>query len=380
MDKREELLKPIQEAKQQVVLSSVHEILCYTDISKKKLERLQSFDNELDTDDFVALYDTSLLNSARSGILFTINGFYFEEGFAKKYFNYKDIKFMSIKQAKNGKPTDSDLLISAEGEQAKIGSTLFNKDALKELLENIISISEKWADENQAGRASGKIEKKTNLDKDQRTKCNVIIHAASAAAGGVGTGLAQIPLADNVLIAPIQVTMIVSLGGVFGIRVSESMAKGIISTLAAGFIGRGVSQILIGWVPFLGNAVNTATAAGITEAIGWTAAKHFSQLKKREDRMSMAAGIEKASRVYEEKFRYQIESFIAQKKIHENERDEFIKLLDDYEQFIIELEIDPNNYSDDNKQILTDLESKLANLKELDVTELNDPSAGKVNE
>lgn len=34
-------------------------------------------------------------------------------------------------------------------------------------------------------------------------------------------------------------------------------------------IARVISQIVLGWVPGAGNAVNSATAAAITEAVGW---------------------------------------------------------------------------------------------------------------
>ena len=40
-------------------------------------------------------------------------------------------------------------------------------------------------------------------------------------------------------------------------------------------IGRAASQVLIGWVPGVGNVVNAVTAASLTEAIGWIMAKEF---------------------------------------------------------------------------------------------------------
>jgi len=33
--------------------------------------------------------------------------------------------------------------------------------------------------------------------------------------------------------------------------------------------------VVLGWLPFLGNAVNAATAAAITEAIGWAAVAYL---------------------------------------------------------------------------------------------------------
>lgn len=136
-----------------------------------------------------------------------------------------------------------------------------------------------------------------NLTGEQRKKCKAIIHTASVAAGSVGAGLAQIPLADNALITPIQITMITSIGAVFGIHVVEGMAKGIIASSAASIVGRGAVQTLVGWIPGIGNAINTATAAGITEAIGWAAVKHFSELQKKQ----IESDIESVNGAWEER-------------------------------------------------------------------------------
>lgn len=126
----------------------------------------------------------------------------------------------------------------------------------------------------------GLIKKKAvTMPKEFQDKCHAIIHPAAVAAGGVGTGLAQIPLADNAVITPIQIGMIIGLGKVFDQKITEAAARAILSSLAASFIGRSISQVVFGWVPGLGNAINTATAAGLTELIGWTAAEQFYQNK-----------------------------------------------------------------------------------------------------
>ena len=109
----------------------------------------------------------------------------------------------------------------------------------------------------------------------QKKECHAIIHAASAAAAGIGGGLAQIPGSDNIPLTAIQLTMTISLGKVFGKSLSESSAKAAIGSVAATNIGRTVSQVLVGWIPGFGNAVNATTAAGVTEALGWALANEF---------------------------------------------------------------------------------------------------------
>ena len=110
---------------------------------------------------------------------------------------------------------------------------------------------------------------------DQNTKCHTIIHTAATATAGVGAGLAQIPGSDNAVIVPIQISMIMSLAGVFGISLTEAAAVKLIATTTATLGGRAISQFLVGWVPGIGNAINAATAFSITEAMGWSVANIF---------------------------------------------------------------------------------------------------------
>lgn len=110
---------------------------------------------------------------------------------------------------------------------------------------------------------------------DQRGKCHAIIHTASASAAAVGAGLAQLPGSDNAAITPIQLAMTVSLGAVFGIQLTQSAAAAALASVAAATVGRAVSQVLVGWIPFVGNAINASTAAALTESVGWLLAKEF---------------------------------------------------------------------------------------------------------
>lgn len=115
------------------------------------------------------------------------------------------------------------------------------------------------------------------MTEEQRKKCHAIIHTASVSAAGVGAGLAQIPGSDNAVLTPIQLTMVISLGKVFDKSLSESTAKAAIGSVAASTIGRTVSQLLVGWIPGVGNAINATTAASLTETLGWTIAKEFDE-------------------------------------------------------------------------------------------------------
>ena len=116
-----------------------------------------------------------------------------------------------------------------------------------------------------------------NMTSAQYGKCHAIIHPASASAGAIGAGLAQAPCSDNLLIVPIQVAMTIALGKVFGIELTESAAKASLATVASTTVGRGISQVLLGWIPIAGNIINASTAATITETIGWLLAEDFAK-------------------------------------------------------------------------------------------------------
>jgi len=86
-------------------------------------------------------------------------------------------------------------------------------------------------------------------------------------------------MSDNVPLIAIQITMAVSLGNVFDLELSDSAARGLIMTTLASMTGpvlaRAATQWLVGWWPGAGNTINAATAAGLTEALGWILVKEF---------------------------------------------------------------------------------------------------------
>lgn len=115
------------------------------------------------------------------------------------------------------------------------------------------------------------------MDSYHKSKCHKIIHTAAASASAIAAGLAQLPGSDSIPITGIQIAMIISLGAAFGRDIARSAAEGILAGAVAAVGGRTASQFLVGWIPIWGNAINAATAATITEGIGWFVAESFSQ-------------------------------------------------------------------------------------------------------
>jgi uncharacterized protein (DUF697 family) len=295
---------------------------------------IKYYDNNLAVNSLIAFFDTTILGTAKNGFLFTNDGMYYKDVIGKaNYFAYKDIYQFRMEnnhlyfEIKNSDISEFTI------------SNFLDMEALKKILINLKAIDEHYG--QSSTKTSGKV-KEIDLPPEKMKKCSALIHTASVSCGGVGTGLAQIPGSDNAVIVPIQIGMLVGLGKVFDLDITESVAKSIIASAGASVAGRTVSQFLVGWIPGVGNAINTATAAGITESIGWLAVKHFHD-RWMEDLNKgrfegMKSGYEEASGEYERKLREQAEEFFSQRKSYEKERDEYEKLLKEYEEYIKELE------------------------------------------
>ena len=78
-------------------------------------------------------------------------------------------------------------------------------------------------------------------------------------------------------ITPVQITMTIALGRVFNVELSKSAASSQILAVTGTKLGRGVSQVLVGRIPGVGNALNAATAAAVTELLGWAVAENFAK-------------------------------------------------------------------------------------------------------
>ena len=117
---------------------------------------------------------------------------------------------------------------------------------------------------------------------EEKDKCHAIIHSAAASGAGIAFSMAQLPGADNLPLTAIEIAMVVALGQVFGISITESGAKSMIAAFLGTIVGRGVSQFLIGWIPGIGNAVNATTAGGVIESLGWAVAADFSNRENRD--------------------------------------------------------------------------------------------------
>ncbi len=131
---------------------------------------------------------------------------------------------------------------------------------------------------------------KVQMPKDIESKCRMTIHTAAVATGSAGA--VPIPISDTIPISAIQVGMIVKLGRIFDVSLSEATAKSIANVALVQHIGRSVARNLIKKVPGVGWVISAATAATLTETLGWVIADDFYRMSIGERPVELAESME----------------------------------------------------------------------------------------
>lgn len=175
----------------------------------------------------------------------------------------------------------------------------------------------------------------------QRNKCHAIIHSAAATSAAIGA--TPIPVADALPISATQITMVLALAKVFGQKVTEAAAKGLISSAAATFIGRNLVKL----IPVAGMVISATVASSVTEAIGWTIAVEFAKKAKQswEAAHNNAYGTQEYQAEETETERTEINNiikmlqdrslpFLEKQKNATDNKEEYEKLISDFEKVI----------------------------------------------
>lgn len=140
---------------------------------------------------------------------------------------------------------------------------------------------------------------KVNMPKEMEKKCHKAIHSATAASAAAGA--IPIPMSDAIPITAAQIGMIIALGKVFDITLSESAAKSLVGVEVTQHAGRAIASNILKALPgvgtVVGGIVGASTAAVLTEALGWIIADDFyrmSEGKEPENIMETAKDLQGA--------------------------------------------------------------------------------------
>jgi uncharacterized protein (DUF697 family) len=109
----------------------------------------------------------------------------------------------------------------------------------------------------------------------QHSKSRLSIHLAALAGAVAAFLMAQLPASDNTILVPIEVLLVIRLGSIFHVGLRHSVPRSFVFGSVATFVGRGISEFMVGWVPGFGNAIDALTAAAVIEFLGHILAKEF---------------------------------------------------------------------------------------------------------
>lgn len=118
---------------------------------------------------------------------------------------------------------------------------------------------------------------KVQMPQDLKNKCHKAIHTATTAAAAAGA--IPIPMSDAIPITAAQIAMIVALGKIFDVTISESLVKSSMGCGLARQFGRSIVSNIMKAIPgfgtVAGGVISATTAAAFTEALGWFVADDF---------------------------------------------------------------------------------------------------------
>ena len=123
----------------------------------------------------------------------------------------------------------------------------------------------------------------------------------------MAAALAAVPLpfATMPALTALQVSMVVSLGKLYGQTITPSQAGGITSTIAGGFLAQAIGRELIKFIPGFGSVIAASWAAAYTWTLGEGACVYFGDLMggKKPDPEKIQSAMKEAFQTAKEKFK-----------------------------------------------------------------------------
>lgn len=140
---------------------------------------------------------------------------------------------------------------------------------------------------------SGSFESATDAEREAATKEVITVCAVAASA----VTIQPFPVADVVLMSPIQIAMVQAIGKVHGHRLEKKSILEILSTFGASLIAQNVIIAAAKIVPFFGSIVAMSMAYALTFAIGEVSDMYF----RKGSSVSADELKEKFQEIYKEK-------------------------------------------------------------------------------
>lgn len=121
------------------------------------------------------------------------------------------------------------------------------------------------------------------MTEQERNKCHIIIHSASAASGA--GNVVPLPGLGAAADMTAMTMMAVSLASVFGRDLTAAVARGAAYAALKKVILKQPMKYLakecVKLIPFLGQAISATVSVALTEAAGWQLAEEFDSAHQR---------------------------------------------------------------------------------------------------
>jgi uncharacterized protein (DUF697 family) len=126
-------------------------------------------------------------------------------------------------------------------------------------------------------------------DDERKAAVKEVVQVCAVAASAVT--IQPFPVADVVLMSPIQIAMVQAIGKVHGVKLDKKSVLEVLSTIGASIVAQNVIMAAVKLIPFLGSVVAMSMAYALTFAIGEVSDYYFrngrgvpaSELKSRFD-------------------------------------------------------------------------------------------------
>ncbi len=114
-----------------------------------------------------------------------------------------------------------------------------------------------------------------------------------------------LPFATMPALTALQVSMVVSLGKLYGQTITPSQAGGIVSAIAGGFLAQAIGRELIKFLPGFGSVIAASWAAAYTWTLGEGACVYFGDLMggKKPDPEKIQSAMKEAFKTAKEQFK-----------------------------------------------------------------------------
>lgn len=167
-------------------------------------------------------------------------------------------------------------------------------------------------------------------------RIRTLVYSKAAIAGAVA--LIPIPVADIVILTPMQVAMVTAIGYFHGVAVTKERVLELLSVLGAAYGLREAARQLVKLIPGVGSAVSASVAFAGTVALGEAANLWFKrqmQIPADELRQVFTATVAKAREDYEtskttdSETKAKVEGLTARRAKGELSDDDFARLLEE---------------------------------------------------